>query len=263
MDETRVFYDGTCIHYTRPKKVNERSLQNLKKGTVKAAINGGTPDTKQTIIHNGRAYSLKSKHKRNIRASICYAFVHKPANSYAHFVTVSFPPSVPNDEATRQEIFKAFVKNIRAYRGVTDYIAVKEAGEKTGLIHYHLVLIAPFTPYKKFNNDLCKILINRGFTGSNNCFTSSSRHRSPIVRTYSAVARYITKYMGKGGGRWSLPCYFISEGARVPAINCDNYARLSEIFRDFPPTWRYINENFAVTKHDRAIYTAFKYGEII
>jgi len=161
VDECKIFFDGTAVHYRRQKTVCEKSLQNLKQNKKQAHDDSGALDAGTGFVGSGRTYCIKSKHKRVIRAAVCYAFVKKPANCYAHFVTITFPASVPNDEKIRQEIFKRFVKNISAYRNVYNYIAVKEAGEKYKSIHYHAVLIAPFTPYKKFNNDLCQILINR------------------------------------------------------------------------------------------------------
>lgn len=259
MYETKIYYDGTAIHYNKPDTVKQTSLQNLKQNKVSSKIDNVYNLLK--VETKGRTYKLKSVHKRKIRAAVSYLFYTSKKNCYLHFITVTFSGDVPNDERTRQDLFKKFIKNISAYRDVTGYVAVKERGEKNGLIHYHLVLSMPFVSYKKLNNDLDAIHKNNGYTGSSNCFTSSSKRGSTIIRNYDSAIRYITKYMGKSADVFTKPCYFISQSARVKAITAVNSAKLTAAVSQHPHKYKWENEFFAVTKHDRAIYSAMITGK--
>lgn len=234
-----IYPDGTIVHYSEPRKVSEVSKKNLTDSRNKA-----------------KTFTLKPKHKRLIRGAVVSMWNAKAEKQYCNFATVTFSNDVPNDEKIRQKIFKQFIKNAVQNYDFKGYVSVKERGETGDLLHYHILFIAPFVRYSSLNRALCSAHINNGYTGSKNCFTTSSKNKGHTVKSYDGVIRYITKYMKKGSGVFETKCYFIGGTAKFIVKKVVSDEQTNFLFDNFPVQWRYVGDNFAITKHQKDAYNA-------
>jgi hypothetical protein len=111
------------------------------------------------------------------------------------FLTLTFPPFkiTPNEKQINQ-CFSRFVENLRENYGCSGYVAVREYGEKTNRIHFHIILSIPYTSFVNLNNAWCHSI-------SAFCDYSSTALRSTKSSLYIhspvKAIRYFCKYFAK------------------------------------------------------------------
>lgn len=97
--------------------------------------------------------------------------------------------------------FTKFAENMRENYDCSGYIAVKEYGETTNRVHFHIIISLPFVDFRILNNswnnsisDCC-------------CFSSCALRRKPgepaIIRNPARAIRYVCKYISKTYGQTS------------------------------------------------------------
>lgn len=193
---------GKLVFFPRRKKreLTDKELQNLEKRTQK------------------RKYKIDNRVADLIANSAANIWNMKKRNEYINFGTLTFP--VFCDEKTGNQIFKAWVKDLRRFENVRAYIAVKEF-HNSGSVHYHIIFLSKFIQYTKINEYANKQFRKKDFPESQNAFTTGSGSGSNIVRDVIGCVRYVTKYISKcnkSDFSYTEKCYFISDTCRKDKI---------------------------------------------
>lgn len=104
------------------------------------------------------------------------------------------------DQITNQ-LFSAFVEKLRKNYSCSGYIAVKEYGEHTERVHFHLIACLPYIPFLTLNdcwNDSISFLSHYS-----NCALRTDKNKSAIIHNANRATRYVCKYLSKQKGRIS------------------------------------------------------------
>ena len=86
-------------------------------------------------------------------------YLVKESNNKVLFLTLTFPQfkkKVTYDETNK--CFSKFVENLRTNYCCQGYIAVREFGEKSHRVHYHLLCSLPYIPFPLLNNAWCNAI---------------------------------------------------------------------------------------------------------
>jgi len=154
-----------------------------------------------------KTYSIDWKKYRQIASAAHYLI--KTSEHKTLFLTLTFPQwrgkhkytkSFYYDEISNVKISN-FLENLRKNYGCTGYIGVKEYGEATKRVHFHLIISYPFIDFRLFNNiwvnsisDIC-------------CHSACAVRREPgkpaIIRNPARAIRYVCKYISKCYGQKS------------------------------------------------------------
>jgi hypothetical protein len=151
-----------------------------------------------------KTYTIDWKKYRQLASAAHYLLKESPNKTL--FLTLTFPAwkkkhkftkSFYYDEISNVKISN-FLENLRTNYGCSGYIAVKEYGETTKRVHFHLIISYPFIDFRLFNN----IWVN---SISDICEYSACaiRHKSGvpvIIRNPARAIRYVCKYIGKSYG---------------------------------------------------------------
>lgn len=236
-----LYFDGTAVHYNTPQINRETSKKALEENRNKK-----------------KQFSLGGKARRELKASCAKMFIEKKKKEYIVFGTVTYPSDVPNLEKIRQRMFLLYLKNLRQNYGLSAYVAVKEKGEKGGLIHYHVLFRMLFIKFTTLNQILNETFKNNNFSSSNNCFTTNSRAKSHVIKNYLSVVKYITKYVSKNNSIFEEKCYFISESTRASMKKHEDEAFFFMAQDKFSAITKKIYDKCVITTHDRGLYDAYE-----
>jgi hypothetical protein len=111
------------------------------------------------------------------------------------FLVLSFPKFKinPNEKQVNQ-CFSNFVENLRKNYGCTGYVAVREYGEQTHRIHFHIILSIPYTSFTILNSAWCHSI-------SDFCDYSPaalrSKAKSLYIKNPVRAIKYCCKYFAK------------------------------------------------------------------
>lgn len=123
-------------------------------------------------------------------------------NEKSKFLTLVPAENITDVNIANKE-FKKFISRVRRIYGNFEYIAVIEF-QKTGRVHYHLMINLPYIPQKK--------LLDLWGAGSGSVYIRK-------IRNVDNVGAYILKYMGKSIGDERLlgnKAYLCSQGLNRP-----------------------------------------------
>jgi len=137
---------------------------------------------------------------RKIASSAHYLV--KESDTKTLFLTLTFPAfkrttkltkSIRNNEIANY-YFSKFVENLRKTYQCRGYIAVREFGENTNRVHFHLLCSIPFVPFPILNAAWCNSIKNICHS-SKNAITSDKKTR--FVTNPTRAMRYVCKYFAK------------------------------------------------------------------
>lgn len=186
---------------------NDNKVQQISK-YGKCTLSGSQlcPQYKKRIEQGNKkkTYTIDWKKYRQLASAAHYLLKESPNKTL--FLTLTFPAwkkkhkytkSFYYDEISNVKISN-FLENLRTNYGCSGYIAVKEYGETTKRVHFHLIISYPYIDFRLFNN----IWVN---SISDICEWSACavrhRHGVPvIIRNPARAIRYVCKYIGKSYG---------------------------------------------------------------
>lgn len=146
-----------------------------------------------------KKFSVNNQVYRKISSAAHYMV--KQSKHKTLFVVLSFPKFKikPNDKQIN-ECFSRFVENLHNNYGVKYYIGVRERGEKTNRVHFHLLFSMRYINFT-YLNDAWNHAI------SNFCEFSPSAFRTKknnvIIKNPGFALRYACKYFAKQRGATS------------------------------------------------------------
>lgn len=111
------------------------------------------------------------------------------------FLTLTFPKFKiePNENQVNQ-CFSRFVENLRKNYNCSGYVAVREYGENTQRIHFHIILSMPYTNFTILNSSWCSAISE--FSDFSSCALRSTAKSLYIKNPIKAI-RYFCKYFAK------------------------------------------------------------------
>lgn len=142
-------------------------------------------------------------------ASATHDLVKSSHKNKSLFLTLTFPPFkiVPNEKEINH-CFSRFVENLRHTYKCTAYVGVREYGENTNRVHFHLVCAMPYTSFTIINRAWCRAI--REFCDFSPSALRTTKQSLYIKSPVKAV-KYICKYFSKSRGVISkTKLYFIS-----------------------------------------------------
>jgi hypothetical protein len=111
------------------------------------------------------------------------------------FLTLTFPPFKHNP--TENEInhcFSKFVENLRENYSCSGYVAVREYGENTHRVHYHILCSLPYTDFVTLNRAWCHAISNISDFAGNAIRTTKE---TLFIHNPGRALRYVCKYFAK------------------------------------------------------------------
>ena len=148
-------------------------------------------------------------------------YIIKESKTKTLFLTLTLPPFKRKHKLTKSfiyestyyetrinEAFSRFIENCRRTYKASDYIAVRERGEKDNRLHIHLVISMPFVRFDILNNAWCHAI--QGFCEySRNALQTRADNR--VIKNPVRAIKYVCKYISKAINKVSFTrVYFIS-----------------------------------------------------
>jgi hypothetical protein len=111
------------------------------------------------------------------------------------FLVLSFPKfkKVPNEKQIN-ECFSKFVENLRSHYGCTGYVAVREYGENTNRVHFHIILSMPYHSFIVLNRAWCSAISD--YCDFSPC-ALRSKAKSLYINSPIRAVKYCCKYFAK------------------------------------------------------------------
>lgn len=126
-------------------------------------------------------------------------YLVKESNNKVLFLTLTFPKfkkKVTYNETNK--CFSKFVENLRTNYDCQGYIAVREFGEKSHRVHYHLLCSIPFIPFPVLNNAWCNAIKDISSYSKNALQTDP---KTVFIKNPVRALRYVCKYFAKAKGQ--------------------------------------------------------------
>lgn len=177
------------------------------------------------------SYQSKKKRKYTVNKSkvqsACIRCWQLKKSKNMLFLTYTFPFEPTEDEASK--IWNLTLKNLKQNYNVKNYVWVKER-QKSGRLHYHIILdrdrIGIINIQKSFNNHIHNVRCDVNIS-----FNSVRLGKRPLIRSISAVAKYLCKYISKSHGEFETKCYGYTTGLQISRIiTTDELCELHEKF---------------------------------
>jgi hypothetical protein len=144
-----------------------------------------------------KQFKIDSQVYRKVSSAAHYLV--KESDNKVLFITLTFPQF--KKKVTYNEInsyFSKYVENLRKNYNCGGYIAVREFGEKTHRVHFHLLLSIPFVPFSVLNDSWCHC-IKDICAYSPNAVTSDKK--TLFINKPGRALRYVCKYFSKCRGQ--------------------------------------------------------------
>jgi len=191
-----------------------------------------------------RSYQIK---RSQVRSALVNLWDNKAKGNRVMFLTFTFAYDPDEREASR--IWTTFLKNFKLQYHVNNYVWVKEM-QQSGRLHYHVIadlrrfsiqaLQGSFNSAVKTVNPFGAVSLNSVRLGNN-----------PIVRSLSAVSRYLSKYIAKGAENYfrqkaygfTVDCGEFSREITIDELNviCNTFGRVYIYSDSFYSLWRVTN----------------------
>jgi len=114
------------------------------------------------------------------------------------FITLTFPKykfkKYAKDEKVHNECFSKFMENLHNTYKVTNYIGVRERGERFNRYHFHLLCDIKFIDFRKLNNAWNHAISAICYPSKNSLTT---RRKTRFVHNPTRALRYVCKYFAK------------------------------------------------------------------
>jgi len=144
-------------------------------------------------------YKIDSAIYRNLASSAHYLV--KESKNKTLFITLTFPPFIKKVNYNEiNKAFSKFVENLRTNYGCNGYIAVREFGDKSHRVHFHLLCSIPFVSFVKLNAAWCAAISDISVFSRNAVTTDP---RTKFVKNPIRAMRYVCKYFSKCRGQRS------------------------------------------------------------
>ena len=170
--------------------IHECSAKIYKNGLIVLYKNhtGRSRDELIEAARQPRSYYIR---KSEVVSASINLWMRKKYRIYFITFTFAFEP----DEKTASRIWTNYLKNLKLNYNVNNYVWVKER-QKSGRIHYHILLDSPRNNIGKLQNSFNNIVKNYDDTlpVSNN---SVRLGNSPVVFNIQQCSKYIAKYCVK------------------------------------------------------------------
>lgn len=118
-------------------------------------------------------------------------------------------------ENQANESFSKFVENMRTNYKSSGYIAVRERGEKTNRLHFHLLISLPFISFVDLNR--CWLHTISGYCEYSDRALYSDKKNRFITSPIQAI-KYVCKYFSKVRAESDTKIYFISNNLIIKAL---------------------------------------------
>ncbi len=193
------YYENSCITWQNTK-ININGLPNSFCGGRCNLI--GTENCPGHLKRKETGNQKKSyKIDNNVYRKVISAghYLIKESKNKTLFITLTFPRFKKKISYEQiNQYFSKFVHNLRDYYGCEGYIAVREFGEKTHRVHFHLLCSMPFIKFNVLNDTWCNC-IKDICAYSRNALTTSKK--TLYIRNPIRALRYICKYISKSKGQ--------------------------------------------------------------
>ena len=180
-----------------------------------------------------KKYSLGTLHRRRISSSIAKACKNKPAGCNILFLTLTFPRPASGYMMTEREAnvcWSKFAENLKKNYQLAGYVCVKEL-HKSGIPHFHCILIMPFQPIQNINGAWCHTFSK--FLPFSSCAVRSGPSGMK-VRSIRRAVQYVSKYVSKAGQEKTVyeeRCLFIDH------LSLDKGSNITPEMFDFLADW--------------------------
>ena len=142
-------------------------------------------------------------------ASSAHDLVKSSPKNKSLFLTLTFPPFkiIPNEKQIN-ECFSKFIENLRRNYGCVGYVGVREYGEITNRVHFHVICAMPYHSFVDINRAWCHSI--RTFCPFSKSALRTTKQSLYIKSPIKAV-KYVCKYFSKSRGvKSETKLYFIS-----------------------------------------------------
>jgi len=148
-----------------------------------------------------KKFSIDGKQYRKIASSAHWLL--KEGKHRTVFLTLTFGRFKKQHKLTKSFyydeisniLFSRFVENLRTNYDCVGYIGVKEYGEVTKRIHFHLITCLPYIPFLTLNNVWNNTI--SCISEYSNCALRTDKNKSAIIRNANRAVRYVCKYVSK------------------------------------------------------------------
>jgi hypothetical protein len=111
------------------------------------------------------------------------------------FLVLSFPKfKIEPNEKQINQCFSKFVENLRTNYGCSGYVAVREYGETTNRVHFHIILSIPYHSFVTLNSAWCAAISD--FCDFSPC-ALRSKAKSLYIKSPIRAIKYCCKYFAK------------------------------------------------------------------
>jgi len=198
--------EHSCTAWLKHCREDKRTKIISSYGKCKLSGCESCPQYKKRVNQGNKkkTYTIDWKKYRQLASAAHYLIKESPNKTL--FLTLTFPAWIKKHKHTKSFYYDEisnvkisnFLENLRTNYGCSGYIAVKEYGEVTKRVHFHLIISYPYIDFRLFNN----IWVN---SISDICEWSACaiRHKPgtpTTIRSPARAIRYVCKYIGKSYG---------------------------------------------------------------
>lgn len=145
----------------------------------------------------------------------------KSSGTKTLFLTLTFPKFKNEyDETKINPCFSKFIENLRTNYNCSGYVAVREYGDNTHRVHFHLCAAMPFTDFRTLNDSWCAAISDISEYSKTALRTTKD---TIFIKNPSRALRYVCKYFAKSKYQVSdTRLVFISNNLIKTPINLKN-----------------------------------------
>lgn len=148
-----------------------------------------------------KEYSIDWKTYRKIASAAHWML--KEGEHRTVFLTLSFPRWLKEHKLTKSFyydeisniLFSRFAENLRKNYSCEHYICVKEYGETTNRVHFHLLATMPYISFTRLNKSWVHTI--KEHCESSLCALRTDKKKSSIIKNPTRAIRYVCKYVSK------------------------------------------------------------------
>lgn len=199
------YHEDTCAAWQNSLQCYQAVKKNNQAGNCQLS---GTEFCPGHLRQKGTGNEKKQYRINNVNYRKMSSAAHDMVKSSQYktlFITLTLPPFRSKHKLTKSffyeeyinQAFSRFIENLRTNYSCNSYIAVRERGENSNRLHFHLLCSIPFTDFAVLNRAWCNAI-------SYLCeFSKTALRTTPetlFIYNPGKALRYVCKYFAKSRG---------------------------------------------------------------